>query len=266
MADLNSLSSKMAYATLLNVDFKSTGSGIVLDSGTKLYLVTAKHVLYDAHDVLVGKTLTATQYDPTDISIQPRIFAIDLEQSTITTVGKHDLALIELGEIISRYKDETSGTKRTRTAVHSHIKITSAGAGSGLPAKLSSLLPLKEIELGADVFLLGYPTSLGLQGNEYYDFSRPLLRKGVVAGVNQNKGTFVIDCPSYPGNSGGPVIQKLSSGKFHLIGIVSKYIPFETRWHNSRERIVNIELSNSGYTVCVAVDEIINCVSPREVV
>lgn len=101
---------------------------------------------------------------------------------------------------------------------------------------------------------MGYPTSLGMRRDVYFDGSKPLLRKGIIAGKNTKNNSFIIDCPAYFGNSGGPIVEYGEDELYRVIGIVSMYIPFETKWYSNRDRIENIELSNSGYTVCLPID------------
>lgn len=45
-----------------------------------------------------------------------------------------------------------------------------------------------------------------------------------------------------------------------LIGIVSRYIPFKQEWVNYRDNLVNAEYVNSGYTVVMSTDLIIQTI------
>lgn len=87
---------------------------------------------------------------------------------------------------------------------------------------------------GADVFMFGYPTSLTAGIANLFDPTTPLIRKGIVSELSTRSAAIVIDCPAYFGNSGGPVIQVTKadfiSTHFHLIGIVSGFIPFREEW------------------------------------
>ena len=113
--------------------------------------------------------------------------------------------------------------------------------------------------LGNDIFIFGYPKTLGLQGNSQYDFNRPILRKGVIAGKYMDNKTIVIDCASFGGNSGGPVVETLRKGfdtEAKLIGIVVSFIPLAEVWINPRYNIKNVELVNSGYSVIEPIEKI----------
>ena len=65
---------------------------------------------------------------------------------------------------------------------------------------------------GLDVFVLGYPASIG---STYW--TRGLLRKGIISWLpptDIEKKKFIIDCSVFPGNSGGPVFAFPKAGDF----------------------------------------------------
>lgn len=89
------------------------------------------------------------------------------------------------------------------------------------------------------------------------DFSLPLLRKGIVAGKNFSRRVYILDGPSYQGNSGGPVIGKENDGlnmRFPLLGIVTEMVPYSESWQNTRPGYVNQNISNSGYSIAEPID------------
>jgi len=112
---------------------------------------------------------------------------------------------------------------------------------------------MSEVDIGADVFMFGYPISLTGPIRDIFDPSEPLLRKGIVAGINVGRKTIIIDCPSYFGNSGGPVVQvghpEIGVTTFRIIGVVSGFIPFHEEWENKTMKYSHVLKSNSGYTV-----------------
>jgi hypothetical protein len=120
------------------------------------------------------------------------------------------------------------------------------------------LCAFADVDVGADVYMFGYPTSLTVPIREMFDPTQPLLRKGIVAGVNPDKRIIIVDCPSYQGNSGGPVIQvehpSLGATEYKVIGIVSGFVPFQEEWENKTFRYSYVGISNSGYTVIVPID------------
>ncbi len=101
-----------------------------------------------------------------------------------------------------------------------------------------------DIYQGAQIFVLGYPGSVGMEF-----WNKAVLREGIISWVAPNepqKHRILIDCSVFPGNSGGPVfkiptgIDKFGNltvgGKYKFLGIVSerRFSPIpvkETRHH-----------------------------------
>jgi hypothetical protein len=114
------------------------------------------------------------------------------------------------------------------------------------------------VDVGADVLMFGYPASLTVRMAGIFGPNEPLLRKGIVAGISGPSRTIIIDCPSYQGNSGGPVIQvdhpMLGVTSYHIIGLVSAFVPFEEEWENKTLQYSHVLKSNSGYTIVEPMD------------
>ncbi|VWC80306.1 hypothetical protein BCO71171_00419 [Burkholderia contaminans] len=242
------------------------GSGFRLKLDGANYLVTAKHVIFDRHDQLYGTALTVTCHSPDKSLATPTIFQIDLNDAKIFASSKFDIAAILIGrnqpldghDHVTPLKQLKNSVKRPTTLVgEPYVTPLQLGSGGAVSVDVEAAGMLDSISLASDVYLLGYPTSLGLQTSKFYDFSRPLIRKGIVAGVDAEKSAFVIDCPAYPGNSGGPVVEHCLDGYFRVIGLVSRFIPYETKWHSNRGDVINVDISNSGYTVCVSMDAVL---------
>ena len=121
-----------------------------------------------------------------------------------------------------------------------------------------------EIIIGNDIYTFGFPTSIGIRKIPQIDYNIPLIRKGIIAGKNNSNSTIIIDCPVYQGNSGGPVVMVSKFGitgtEFTIIGIVSAWIPYEEVWVNTRTMQTNSELSNSGYSVVVPIDKVLEMI------
>jgi hypothetical protein len=117
------------------------------------------------------------------------------------------------------------------------------------------------------VILYGYPGSPGIPNNPQLDPSRPLLRRGLVAGRDQQNRSIIVDGGD-PGNDGCPVFEIDPEGYgYSLIGVVSDRlgifnreadglcpradevsIPRQTRgpWFSSRsERLVELLTSRA---------------------
>ena len=253
----------LSYAGLLVIDTnKSYGSGFRLKYNDKNYLITAKHVLFDENEKLWGKILVLTFQNPEPGVDNTTILQVDLEGAKIHSSKTSDVAVILIGYNKKLYDDETplkelkTKNKRSTTLYGETYISLLKGGQHGVSVDPEATRNLSDIRIANDVYLMGYPTSLGLQKNEYFDYAKPLLRKGIISGINHKERTFIIDCPSYQGNSGGPVVEDCEDDYFRVIGLVSRYIPYETKWFSNRDKIINTELTNSGYTVCVPMDEI----------
>jgi hypothetical protein len=118
--------------------------------------------------------------------------------------------------------------------------------------------------VGGDIFLFGFPASIGVAGAPQIDSALPLMRKGIIAGINPSRGTIVLDCPIYQGNSGGPVVMRrqknLITWEFYVVGIAVEWVPFQDVWESKRFRYSNQTLSNSGYSVMETCESILNMV------
>jgi len=265
----------LAYSALIVIDEgKSKGSGFRLKIGGKNYLVTAKHVLYDRKGQLYGDNLVLTFHNPDKNSMPPCILGIDLTKATILCSDKYDVAAILIGknidipgfDHITPLKNSTDAVRRPTALIADEcVRVLDQGSGVAVSVDVEALGKLDSISLASDVYLMGYPTSLGMRNSEFYDFSKPLIRKGIVAGIHLKNSTFVIDSFVFPGNSGGPVVEHCADGFFRVVGIVSKYIPFETKWYSNRDDVVNTDVANSGYTVCVGMDAVLAMFDKNEV-
>jgi hypothetical protein len=119
---------------------------------------------------------------------------------------------------------------------------------------------MKDVLISNEVFILGYPNSIGMPGASQIEQDQPLLRKGIIAGVNNSNKTIILDCPVYFGNSGGLAleVEHLPNGgkNFRVIGVVSQYIPFVEQLQSVQLKYTNTNVENSGYSVAVPMDTI----------
>jgi len=231
------------FTGLLSLDYgESSGSGFKITLNNQVYLVTAKHVLYNPENKLRCKSVVMTSQKVWGNEVESRIIEIDMEKACVFSSEKEDIAVVLL---------ESNHT------VANYVNVVQEGSLSTLNFELNNVESIYELKIASDVLLVGFPTSLIYQETKYFDVSTPLLRKGIIAGFNQSDNTFIIDCPSYYGNSGGPVIFIDADNSTNIIGLVSRYIPFMITWRNNREfSISHTEFSNSGYTVCVPIKSV----------
>jgi hypothetical protein len=129
---------------------------------------------------------------------------IDLQKafanSELLFDSSQDIAVLA----IAKFTGTTTSGNPKFTYTTSTTKLTHFAPG-GIASSLC--FDFDHVEVGDDCVMFGYPSSLQLSGGSDFNFDRPLLRRGVIAGKDKTKGTIIIDCPSYQGNSGGPVFS-----------------------------------------------------------
>jgi hypothetical protein len=163
----------------------------------------------------------------------------------------HDVAIVRIGEI-----HVIAGREQIQFLPHVHVE---ALPDSGIMGA-SAITLFESAVVSNDAFVLGYPAAIGVPEIPQIDYSQPLARRGIVAGKNFAKRTLIVDCPTYPGNSGGPVFEVDYAGlvrTIRLVGVVSEWIPFREKWRNYPFGYENQQMSNSGYTVVEPMDFIL---------
>jgi hypothetical protein len=253
----------LSYPVRITIGGKDIGSGVYLNTQDATFLVTVRHVLYDPPTgKLRGKEAILLAYarDPKDKG--RNVFRLDLEKletdGELKADATHDVAVIRMGKVIQGGDERVIAPV---TGVENTEKATSGIVGVGR----KNAIQFGEVLVGNDIYIFGYPTSLGLRDIPQIDYERPLLRKGIVAGVNEKTKAIILDCPVYGGNSGGPVLQVEETGlggkEFRLIGIIKEFVPYAETWLNISQKYSNVTISNSGYSVAVPVDWILDLIS-----
>jgi len=251
-------SDNLAYPILLNLESGSSGSGFIVNDGKQSYLVTAKHVLCDPKNNLESHALRMTC--PSSNINDDSTSVIDLNLEVLLKDGNlkihptADVSAVKIFDIIDK-KDDGS-YKQNPTKGTSVVKIADGGT---VAINIEKPKFIKDVLISNDIFLYGYPSSIGMRKMPQFDYTKPLLRKGIIANINTKMNTIILDCPVYYGNSGGPVIEVENVGtriNHTLVGIVSQFIPFVENWKNVQTGHVNTEISNSGYSVAVALDSL----------
>lgn len=253
----------LAYPVLISLASGNLGSGFQLNTGEKIYIVTAKHVLFNEKNILLsnlGKISCQTSSIEDDTTTDFNIDFNILNQSANIFYHKDkDVASFTIGNLESGQNE-----KKYKLNLISGVTIVNKGDSGTVSVAKANVLPLSGVLVSNDVFLYGYPSSLGLKQTPQFEYSKPLLRKGIVASINKKQGTIILDCPVYYGNSGGPVVQVSVVGgktKHNVIGVVSQFIPYAENWVNQSNKIVHTEISNSGYSVAVAMDYVYEMLS-----
>ena len=260
----------LAYPVLINLTDCDRnvemikGTGFYLDNGSEFYLVTARHVLFNetvhlqpGHErpLLCGKAeLLSYSKNPSERQ-QNRIL---LDLRVLNAAGKvrahptHDVAVIQIGLDQNGPILPLSG-----------VQIVQAAPSGLLSANISTLKKLEGVLTANDVYVFGYPSSIGIQESQQIDYSSPLLRKGIVAGINISKKTIILDCLTFQGNSGGPVLEAVHEAfatRFSVIGVVVQYVPTVETWVNTTFSYYNMQIHNSGYTVAEPMDFVLELV------
>lgn len=161
-------------------------------------------------------------------------------------------------------KENPDTGQRPFSVVPGVVVIQKAPSGI-LGVNSGSVKPFKDVLTANPIYVFGYPTSLGMKEIPQIDPLRPLLRFGIVAGTNPDRKTIILDCPSYLGNRGGPVLEvehiDLGQKNFKVIGVVSQFIPFSETRANITHKNKNLTISNFGYTIAVSMDPVIELTS-----
>lgn len=254
----------LATSVLIELDHGS-GSGFYVQDSLHTYLVTARHVLIDKiitnnktqkdSVVLTAKKIKCISYPANPFNSKKVILNVDLEAAFQLGFLKYkldsDIGIIQLGDV-KKINDSL-----TLTGYYLFAQKDRSSKMELIPRSIIS--EYNDVHVGDDVFVFGYPTSIGIHQSPQFDPERPLLRKGTVAGKNNDKRTIIIDCPVYYGNSGGPVIVEYIENLviyYKLIGVISEFIPYEEDWINKNNGLININISNSGYSVVVPIESI----------
>jgi hypothetical protein len=251
---------------LIELDNGTTGSGFFVQDSLNTYLITARHVLFDKKTiisnkikkdtfVLLSKMIECTYYPKEIDSSLKNSMSIDLQMANQFGLLKKqenaDIGIINIGYVTI--------TKDSLAITHYYPFVIKKKSFWNQPIPRNIIESYKNVHVGDDVITIGFPTSLGIQKSPQFDFERPLLRHGIVAGKYPKQNTFIIDCPEYYGNSGGAVFIKYEENGgvyYKLIGVISQFIPFEEKWINNRSGLINTNISDSGYSVVVPIESI----------
>src|ERR1022692_2135524 len=171
---------------VLIVHEKGVGSGCFLQLSNSVYLVTAKHVLFSEPEgtnppaLLSSKAIVKAYSGIGTTNVSERIISLDLgvlmNAGEIRFSKDRDIALVRV--------EECNPNDKNFVISLPGMKYTSSAQGLTL---YSGLCVLSNVDVGADVYMFGYPISLTAPIRDKFDPAQPLLRKGIVAGVNLAK-------------------------------------------------------------------------------
>ena len=281
----------LAYPVLINLtDCASNvnsiqGTGFFLNAPSATYLVTARHVLFNEAARLAPnqsrplqcKTAELLSYSRNPKEKQLNRFLVDLE--VLNQAGRvkahptHDVAVVQVAVVVTSNPapavptttpDATKGSQEGNLETIPGIVANQIAPSGILGVALETVERFDQVLTPNDIYVLGYPASIGLQQAPQIDYSAPLLRKGIVAGTNSANKTIVLDCMTFHGNSGGPVLEVIHQGlqnRFRVIGIVSQYVPVAETWVNTTQSYFNMQLYNSGYSIAEPMDPVLELVA-----
>lgn len=238
-----------------------TGSGFYLFDSLNVYFVTARHNLVDQQNKIFVSEIELTSYHKDPTTSDKNVILIDIQSAYkgkfLNSKPIYDILIIKIADFESG--DNSKG------AIKYYSFVTKKSSSSWVdPIPIDVIRKFSDVYIGDEVFVFGYPSSIGLKQSPQFDHSRPLLRKGVVAAKYDKNKTIILDCPTYKGNSGGPVIRAFNSGlaiEYTLIGIVIEYIPYEEQWINTKSGQISADIYNSDYSVAIPADYILELIS-----
>lgn len=264
----------LSYPVLLKFEDGNQGSGFFLSSSKGIHLITAKHVLLDTGGNFKGRFLSMLSHDREIASASSNYFQLDLEeghrQGGVVLHPAHDVAAIKVAsrppkDVVEASKmsldyEQRTGLKANLNISSSYSRRISISSHGPTTVRIASVKKLEDVLIGNDVFLFGYPVSIGLLHSAQFDYERPLVRAGIVSGKYEPKASIILDCSVYKGDSGGPVlevsplnIEGAPAFVFRLCGVVSEFIPYEVSGTGAADSAG----ANSGYSIATAMDPVL---------
>jgi hypothetical protein len=186
--------------------------------------------------------------------------AINASQN-IRTFTNRDLSIVRVAAIRGASLDFASGVSMTLPPPDAPSSLQGFGG-------TNYWKPFDQVFIGNEVYVFGYPNSLGDDDRSQLDYTRPLLRRGCLAGRNIANRTLIIDAAMFGGNSGGPVLEydrQFTRTDWPIIGVVTQFVPFiDQREVNGYSHEVSKRYSNSGYAVVEPIDFVFELIADWE--
>jgi hypothetical protein len=207
-------------------------SGVYLRHRHSVYLVTARHVLFEPKGPeLRRQRVTLRSFTKNRSIPDPIVFELDLatldESHRILSSKADDIAAVRIGDVTSR-DDRTL-----------HWETAPGVVAQAQPGPLQMILDddewrrLDEAKEGNDVFL---------PSTETLERGRPLLLEGTLAHKNLAARRLIVDVRVCPGNLGGPAIAVEEAGPRSLqpsfVGIVVERIRGKPGFDDSERAVV----------------------------
>ena len=168
----------LAYPVLVDLG-TTTGTGFFVRGERHLFLVSASHILFNPD----GTTKSPTAVTEA-LSTNPSESAKNVHKLDLLTLRKNgDLQVTADGDLVVIRMAALSQSAAELEPV-SGVSILSETTGTMVAARLRTLARFADVRISNTVVVFGYPLTIGLPATPQIDFSRPLLRSGIVAGTN----------------------------------------------------------------------------------
>jgi len=208
----------LSYPVLVLRGDGGTGSAFYVNTSTSMYLITAKHVLFDLKTGNLNSPTASFLSYPRDPKENGRnMISADLAMLFKTgEVKPHSTQDVVIVRIASLKEPVSPGGAKAISLVTGLTLKEMAETGI-VGVGFENIKKFDEVLVANSIVVFGYPTSLGLKNIPQLDPLRPLLRNGIVAGANPEKKLIVIDCPLYPETAAALFLKSRSSGcKYNL--------------------------------------------------
>lgn len=262
------------YPVMVAFEDGRTGSGFyITDETGSAFFVSARHLFFynpekeEGRTGIKGRLALLASYPREKEARYPIRLQLELpllrERGYLGDHPERDVMVVKVGNIA-----ETPKGKALLFSPGVSL-VAKAGEEPGdnvslVGAQRDVIKLYSETAIGNEIFIFGYPTSLGIETYPQIDYTRPLLRKGIIAGVNDEKQSLILDCPVIYGNSGGPVVEVervgLTGLRYSIVGMVSEFIPFDEKWYGIRQPFGLSQIENSGYSVAIPMDVILDLI------
>jgi S1-C subfamily serine protease len=231
------------------------GSGVVINASNSLYLVTARHVLFseDLPYRLRAQRCLVTAYTiGTSNRSEQLHFSIDLlhlyANDDVKFSTNHDVAMVRIEAKVGDGSPAVYNLEGVRF-LQTNMNIVAFNT--------ENYRKYSDVQLGQDVFLVGFPLSLTERMAGILDPTIPMIRRGVVSQINDVCTNIIVDSAVYKGNSGRPVLYldhpAFGVNRLQLIGIATAYL-FSEEEVESTNKISGVVKVNSGYSIVEPID------------
>lgn len=208
-----------------------TGTGFLTRIGhddEKLVFTTAKHLIEGASEL----KLTVLFFDTLHASSAPVTLHVPLYEDSVKLYcqppGEIDAVLIYIPRI-----------EITRARLRAGVRFTKF---TSMPYRFYS--QMDSLFAGQPVLFPGYPLRLTVEG------SKPLLRRGSIAGIDRTTKNIYLDAIASRGSSGSPVFVDLSSqanveffasSKQLLVGMITGFIAEKQGFAETKQQVKHLQ-------------------------